>query len=95
MKFNSSYKVVCPFYKSHIKGEIHCEGIEGELTATHIVFLDGIKQREAYMKKFCFKLMNYENCRVADMLLLKHEYLKNGDKFDSGGISKIDKNDRE
>ena len=62
--------VVCPYYRSDSKEKIFCEGVQDN-TSIHLVFPDS-KDKKPYMHKYCCSMDNYDNCRIADMLNLKH-----------------------
>ena len=74
MKHNISKYVVCPFYHSEEPQKLFCEGVQ-DRTSLHLAFQSHNDMRE-YTKTFCCDIDNYENCRIADMLILKH--LKEG-----------------
>ena len=62
--------VVCPYYCLDREGKILCEGVQ-ENTYIHLVFPNN-RDKYPYMRKYCCDMDNYCNCRIADMLNLKH-----------------------
>lgn len=62
--------VVCPYYHSDQQGKICCEGVQDN-TYNHLVFQNCL-DKYPYMHKYCCSMDNYDNCRIADMLNLKH-----------------------
>ena len=67
---NISKYVVCPYYHLDQQGKILCEGVQDN-AYTHLVFQNCL-DKKPYMQKYCCNIDNYENCRIADMLNLKH-----------------------
>ncbi len=67
---NISKYVVCPYFHSDEKGKILCEGVQDK-SYNHLVFQNCL-DKKPYMMKFCCNIDNYENCRIFDMLNLKH-----------------------
>lgn len=70
MKRYFSTYVVCPYYCSEEPQKIYCEGCK-EKTTIHLAF-ESSKDKKDYKKAFCCSMKNYDNCRIADMLNLKH-----------------------
>lgn len=62
--------VVCPYYRSNEQRKILCEGIQDK-AYIHLVFSNWLDKRP-YMQNYCCSMDNYNNCRIADMLNLKH-----------------------
>lgn len=70
MKRYFSVYAVCPFYCSEDAQKIYCEGLQ-ENTSIHLAFQSAADKKD-YKKAFCCSMKNYDNCRIADMLNLKH-----------------------
>lgn len=60
----------CPYYCAEKSQEIICEGVE-DRTRIHLSFATRFDKDE-YMKKYCNKCENFDNCRLCDMLNLKY-----------------------
>lgn len=65
-----SRRAVCPYYLGDEKCKIFCEGV-ADNTTVHLNF-DSRKNLKMYANKYCCVLDNYKNCRLCDMLELKH-----------------------
>lgn len=62
--------VVCPYYLSDQPSKILCEGIQDK-AYMHLVF-QNCNDKKPYMTTFCCDNENYKNCRICEMLDLKH-----------------------
>lgn len=63
-------KAVCPFYIGDKECKIVCEGVIDN-TTIHLNFGSREELKE-YADRYCCLLDNYKNCRLCDMLDLKH-----------------------
>lgn len=55
---------------SDMQGKILCEGVQDD-AYNHLVFQNS-NDKKPYMMKFCCSFENYKNCRICEMLDLKH-----------------------
>lgn len=60
----------CPFYRAEKKQEILCEGVNSK-SVIHLAFASPVDKKK-YTEMFCNNLKNCDNCRLFDMLNLKH-----------------------
>ena len=70
MRHYCSAYAVCPFYIQEDNQKIYCEGVEIG-TGVHLAF-QLPEDKNTYRNRYCCNIDNYENCRIADMLNLKH-----------------------
>ena len=67
---HEDYLVQCPYYKTHTRQVIYCEGLE-EGMAIHMAFATPA-QLTNYKCRFCRRL-EYKNCPLARILEEKYE----------------------
>ena len=68
---NEDHLVQCPYYKTHNRQVIHCEGFEVGMVM-HAAFSSYEKQVN-WKSKYCRK-MSYRQCPIAKALDEKYEY---------------------